>query len=116
MKIIITKCDNGYSVKCGKTTHNCKDFLELVRHLEVLFKDKMYDIEWPAPTDDKPSPFKPWVQPLTDPYTIEPYTWPPKNHKCSKCGLKLETIMHYYCTNSPCPAGLGGVFCSNITK
>mgnify|MGYP001765328747 CR=1 FL=1 len=31
--------------------------------------------------------------------------------ECPKCGLKLTGPIGYYCTNNPCPCGLGGVYC-----
>jgi len=37
---------------------------------------------------------------------------PPYNPStCTKCGLKLEQVMGYVCTNYPCPCGLGGAWC-----
>lgn len=95
MKIIITKYENGYTVKCGKDTHVCTDFVELVHYLEDKFNEKIWDIEWPQFPD---------IQ--------KPYTWPQPQHKntCPKCHLQLEPVMHYTCTNHPCPVGLGGPY------
>lgn len=33
------------------------------------------------------------------------------NH-CPKCGLKLDTVMGYVCSQPKCPTGLGGAWCS----
>ena len=32
-------------------------------------------------------------------------------NQCSKCGLKLDTVMGYVCPNLDCPTGLGPVRC-----
>lgn len=31
---------------------------------------------------------------------------------CPKCGLKLDSVMGYVCSNPECPTGLGGVQCT----
>jgi hypothetical protein len=41
--------------------------------------------------------------------TINPPIAAP-NH-CSKCGLKMEGVMGYVCSQPQCPTGLGGVWC-----
>lgn len=49
-------------------------------------------------------------------YDKNPYR-PPDPYKdvkkatCPKCGLKLEDIMMYVCSNNGCPTGLGGTYC-----
>ena len=35
---------------------------------------------------------------------------------CPKCGIKLDQVMGYVCSNHPCPTGLGGVYCSSHTE
>lgn len=47
---------------------------------------------------------------------IEPSVpiWPhnaASGRKCTKCGIKLEGVMGYYCPQKDCPCGLGGVSC-----
>lgn len=34
---------------------------------------------------------------------------------CSVCGLKLEGVMGYSCSNLRCPTGLGPTMCSTAT-
>jgi hypothetical protein len=29
---------------------------------------------------------------------------------CGKCGLELHKVMHYFCSRSNCPTGLGSKF------
>lgn len=48
----------------------------------------------------------PWT--LPDPLPVTTWT---KN--CSKCGIKLDTVMGYVCSQPQCPTGLGGAWCSN---
>jgi hypothetical protein len=31
---------------------------------------------------------------------------------CPKCGLKLDSVMGYVCSQPQCPTGLGGAWCS----
>ena len=67
-----------------------------------------------------PMPSAPLTSPYPWPYNNEdvkvPYDpnkipkWEAKN-RCEKCGLKIEGIMGYVCTNNPCPCGLGGAWC-----
>ena len=54
----------------------------------------------PYKNDEFPKPFDPNKIPKWEPVT-----------QCSKCGLKLDKIMGYVCTNYPCPCGLGGAWC-----
>lgn len=53
------------------------------------------------------------------PYSPMPSTPmnPPWNspNSCSKCGLKLNGVMGYVCTNYPCPSGLGGAWSMSTT-
>ena len=39
----------------------------------------------------------------------------PTSTYCGKCGLKLEGVMGYVCSQPQCPTGLGGVWCSTGT-
>jgi hypothetical protein len=42
------------------------------------------------------------------------HPWPQQaTNSCSKCGLRLEGVMGYVCSQPMCPTGLGGVWCSN---
>jgi hypothetical protein len=41
-----------------------------------------------------------------------PYQPLPTFTKCGKCGLNLEGVMGYVCSQPQCPTGLGGVWCS----
>lgn len=36
---------------------------------------------------------------------------PPTERRCTKCGIKIEGVMGYYCPQTDCPCGLGGVNC-----
>jgi hypothetical protein len=36
-----------------------------------------------------------------------PYDLNPTISTCPKCGLELKQVMMYYCSNFPCPTGLG---------
>ena len=47
-----------------------------------------------------------WVYPKIDEY--DPKILPVDNKpRCPKCGLELDKIMMYYCTQTDCPTGLG---------
>ena len=52
-------------------------------------------------TQDKDKPTWPDLTEIGD---LDPN---PVVGKCSKCGLELRRVMGYYCSNNPCPAGLG---------
>lgn len=56
-------------------------------------------------------PSAPYAPMPSIPMNPSPFT--PNN--CSKCGLKLEGVMGYVCTNYPCPCGLGGAWCNTGT-
>ena len=62
-------------------------------------------------SESNPSaPYSPMpVIPMNPPFSPVPHTEWPKT--CSKCGLKLESVMGYVCNNHPCPTGLGGAWC-----
>jgi hypothetical protein len=40
-----------------------------------------------------------------------PNTQPMWYGNCPKCGLKLDQVMGYVCSNPECPTGLGGTKC-----
>ena len=42
-----------------------------------------------------------------------PWTNPVDYKSCSKCGLKLDGVMGYVCTQPHCPTGLGGAWCGD---
>ena len=62
---------------------------------------------------DRPITPLPYPLPTTQP--VWPTINPPiaiKDH-CHKCGLKMEGVMGYVCTQPQCPTGLGGAWCGN---
>ena len=48
----------------------------------------------------------PGVQP--QPFPTQPTPWDART--CPTCGLKLEGVMGYVCTQPKCPTGLGGAW------
>lgn len=36
----------------------------------------------------------------------------PSFNQCTKCGLKLDTVMGYVCSQPDCPTGLGPIMCT----
>ena len=76
----------------------------------TFYEDGTFSESTPsAPFSPMPSAPYPWkiddVKVPYDPNKIP--KWEAKN-RCEKCGLKIEGIMGYVCTNYPCPCGLGG--------
>lgn len=57
--------------------------------------------------------------PATPPSTFK---WPTINppiqspNHCPKCGIKMEGVMGYVCSQPQCPTGLGGVWCNSEAK
>jgi hypothetical protein len=41
----------------------------------------------------------------------QPYDPNPVMAVCGGCGLQLNKVMHYVCSNPNCPTGLGGTVC-----
>lgn len=40
------------------------------------------------------------------------FSLPPLNqNKCPRCGINMENLSHYVCTQYGCPTGLGGITC-----
>lgn len=66
-------------------------------------------------TTIKPTTPWPWPDPLPWVPTPDPF-WPPRNDRCSKCGLELAGVMMYVCSAFDCPVGLGPVTCSAEQK
>ena len=56
----------------------------------------------PLPHPLPGTPYQPWVTPNS----------PPLGNNCPKCGLKLEGVMGYVCSQPQCPTGLGGAWCN----
>ena len=56
-----------------------------------------------------PAPVWPSIQPnlLPFPAVTPPPFFPP--NICSKCGLRIESVMGYCCARDNCPVGLGPV-------
>lgn len=48
----------------------------------------------------------PWTQPM---WPTQP-TWSEPN-KCQKCGLQMDGVMGYVCSDPLCPSGLGPIIC-----
>lgn len=44
-------------------------------------------------------------------YPYGPPIVPQMPNVCSKCGLKLDSVMGYVCSTPQCPTGLGGAWC-----
>lgn len=61
----------------------------------------------PVPT---PEP-EPWSHPLVPKWP----QYPESDHRCGKCGIKIEGVMGYYCPQPNCPCGLGGITCGDLT-
>lgn len=58
----------------------------------------------------------PAPQPVTVPFPYDPSTpYGPIAKNCAKCGLKMEGVMGYVCTQPQCPTGLGGAWCGTQT-
>lgn len=69
-----------------------------------------------APEAPKDPWHNPWeIKPLNPWEIIPPNITDLYNNSCSKCGLKLESVMSYCCSQSMCPSGLGSVWSSTIT-
>lgn len=56
------------------------------------------------------------ITPLPYPLPSSPYQpWTTPNSligsNCPKCGMKMEGIMGYVCSQPQCPTGLGGSWC-----
>lgn len=49
--------------------------------------------------------------PFPDPYLPKWPEYPQSDHRCPKCGIKIEGVMGYCCPQVSCPCGLGGVTC-----
>ena len=56
----------------------------------------------PLPYPLPGTPYQPWVTPNS----------PPMGGNCPQCGLKLEGVMGYVCSQPKCPTGLGGAWCN----
>lgn len=61
----------------------------------------------PPATPDWGKPYGPFTYPNQPNY--EPVTL---GASCVKCGLKLEGVMSYVCSQEKCPTGLGGSWCT----
>lgn len=48
------------------------------------------------------------INPLPMPFPYPPYE---VTSNCQKCGLKLDQVMGYACSNLNCPTGLGPITC-----
>lgn len=74
----------------------------------ALLEQKLKELQ-----ENRSVPKNPWD--VIGPGLPDPY--PPQipqiefRKECPKCGLKIEGAMGYFCTNNPCPCGLGGVYC-----
>ena len=47
--------------------------------------------------------------PLPDPLPVSDWT-----KSCPKCGIKLDGVMGYVCSQPRCPTGLGGFWCGDV--
>lgn len=81
-----------------------KFYEDRITHLEHMLEQSMEMnrklMDKLASMGDKPQPMWPTINP--------PITAP--NH-CHKCGLKMEGVMGYVCSQPHCPTGLGGAWC-----
>lgn len=68
------------------------------RELDDQIKKKIIPPSpWPFPRDN---PWDPWTSPQS---------------KCIKCGLALDNVIYYCCTDAFCPSGLGPVCVTSVS-
>ena len=90
-----------------------KFYEDRIKHLETMLEKSMEMNKTlmdklaqrpitPLPHPLPSMPYQPWVTPNS----------PPMGGNCPKCGLKLEGVMGYVCSQPQCPTGLGGVWCN----
>lgn len=53
--------------------------------------------------------------PLTVPAAPAAPFFPPALNRCVKCGINIDGVMSFCCQNYPCPTGLGGTFCGDVS-
>ena len=94
------------------TTEEMIKFLQArIDHLEQMLEQSM-EMNRKLMERIGERPITPLPYPLPSTQPIWPTNPPivPTNH-CPKCGLKLDTVMGYVCSQPQCPTGLGGVWC-----
>ena len=103
--------ENFESVEDSKVVHFNK-FVRKEKKHENVFED--LNAIYKELSDRKSSDFSDTIKELNK--FREQNGKPPiqdawKVHNCSKCGLKLETVMGYCCPHFDCPTGLGPTVC-----
>ena len=86
----------------------------------AVLENELPDIPKYAPLKDI---YKEFLDQLNEknrsiPPNPQPWEYPKKCKKCTKCGLEIGGVMGYVCPNFPCPTGLGSnvVYCQLTTE
>jgi hypothetical protein len=116
-------------------SHNSQHLWKTVKISDIKF----VKVEAPKATDDSPEKGcgidREWLRKLKEikekndsakafpPYKKPPtfpappvYPWDQRKIVCRDCGLDCSGTMGYCCPREHCPMGMGGTFCSTITK
>ena len=69
-----------------------------VTKIVIFYDDGTFTESTPVIQRETTNPFSPPYQPFD-------------YKSCSKCGIKLDNVMGYVCSQPHCPTGLGGSWC-----
>lgn len=75
-------------------------------HIKTI-QAKMQEVELESPKKTQ-NPTYPYYYPNDWNWTTTTHTY---YSECPKCGLKLDKLMSYTCSNPECPTGLSGPTC-----